>query len=304
MPLLSGNVACTRFNVISMPDELNFEQEAFHLIQPGSAIKDRIGFVPFELEESYELRPKTWAFRVRRDKVTVDSTLLKERVKELIKIENEQTGPPSFSKKKELRQLAEDELLARTAPRSSIVECLIEHGVVYVGSTAKASTDAVSELLRRIGVELEYKTPWLELGQEAESSIVEAKDPGQSVLGCHFLKKLLEQSDVLVEPVKGRAKLITSEGTHVSLAGSVINEMNRYLDEGAELISAKLIVKEATLQFDGLSYHFSGLKVENAKADHWTETLETRMDSIRAMWEMLDERYLQAMNTASPQEDS
>jgi len=296
MPLLSGNVSCTRFNVISMPEELNFEQQAFQLLNPGSSIKERAGFVPFELDEPYEMGHKKWAFRVRKDKITVDSTLMKERFKELVKIEHEQVAPPSPKKKRELRQLAEDELLARTAPRSKIIECLLEHGVLLVGSISKEHTDTVFELMRRIGVEMEYKTPWAELGQELESPLVDASDPGKSVLGCHFLKKLLEDPTVFVEPEKGRIKLITAEGTNVTLTGSVLGEMTRYLEEGAEILSAKLIINETGVSFDGLSYQLVGMKIGKVEGDHWTEVLLERVDPVNAMWELLDEKYIQVMN--------
>ena len=302
MPLLTGNVACTRFNIISIPDEPDFEQQGFKALHPGSAIRERAGFVPFELGEPYQIGHKRWAFRVRIDKVTVDSTLVKERFKELLKTEEEQVGPPSPNVKKELRRLAEDELLSRTAPRSRIIECMIENGVLYAGSNSNNHLDTICGLLKKIGIEVEYKAPWVELGQDQDSPLVDASNPGESVLGCHFLKKLTEDPSVFVEPEKGSARLITSEGTKVSLSGSVLGELHRFLDEGAELLSAKLIVNETQITFTGLSYQISGLKVEKCHGDHWSEVLDERMDPVRAMWQLLDEKYLAVMGPAQQEE--
>jgi len=302
MPFLSGSVACTRFNILHLPETINFEEQAFTALRPGSAIREKAGFVPFELEEPYEIGHKRWAFRVRMDKITVDSTLVKERYRELLKVEEEQVGPPSPKAKRELRKLAEDELLSHTAPRSRIIECLIENQVLYAGTTAKAQTDTITTLMKRIGITVEYKAPWVELGQELDSPLVDTSTPGESVLGCHFLKKLLEDSTIFVEPEKGSVKLITSEGTKVGLGGSVLGELNRFLDEGAEVLSAKLIVNETAITFTGLSYQISGMKVEKCTGDHWTEILDERLDPLRAMWQILDEKYLEIMAPKTQQE--
>jgi hypothetical protein len=180
----------------------------------------------------------------------------------------------------------------------------MENGVLYVGTITKPQTDVILGLMKNIGITLEYKTPWMELGQELESPLVDTSTPGESVLGCHFLKKLLEDPDILVEPHKGSAKLVTPEGTKVSLSGSVLGELNRFLDEGAELISAKLIVNEITINFTGLSYQISGMKVEKCSGDHWTEILDERLDPVRDMWNLLDEKYLTTMSTVTQESDT
>jgi len=297
MGLLTGNVSCTRFNIIGLPDEIDFESQAFQALRAGSAIKERAGFVPFELEEPYVIGTQRWAFRVRIDKVTADRTLVIERYRELLKVEEAEVGPPSPKTKRDLRKLAEEEIESRTAPRSRIFECIIDQGVLYAATTTNSQLDILVNLLKKVGVSVEYKAPWVELGQEETSSIVDSSNPGESVLGCQFLKKILEDPTVYVEPQKGSARLITPEGTKVSLSGTVIGELNRYLDEGAELLSAKLIVNEIPIRFVGLSYQISGMKVESFHGDHWTEVLDERMEPIMSMWQLLDEKYIEVMNS-------
>jgi hypothetical protein len=50
MGLLSGTVAVTRFNVAVPVEGPDFERARFWEIEPGSEVRERIGFVPFELD--------------------------------------------------------------------------------------------------------------------------------------------------------------------------------------------------------------------------------------------------------------
>jgi hypothetical protein len=50
MALLSGSASVSRFAVTARPDELVFEDVPFQAIIPGSTVRERIGFVPFELD--------------------------------------------------------------------------------------------------------------------------------------------------------------------------------------------------------------------------------------------------------------
>jgi len=79
MGFLSGNIACTRFKVVTLPETVAFDAAAFRLIQPGSSLTESNGFMPFEIDESYEIGAGRYAFRVRMDKINVDGTLRKER---------------------------------------------------------------------------------------------------------------------------------------------------------------------------------------------------------------------------------
>lgn len=301
MGFLSGSLACTRFNVVSIPEEPNFEAGAFRLIQPGSSITESSGFVPFEIDEPYDWGAQRYAFRVRMDKINVDSTLVKERLRELIKTEldrGERLGP---KKKKKLKELAEDEIMARSAPRSKVIEGIIDGPILYIGSTSKTHLGTVLTLLQKIGIEVEYKTPWLEKGwEEEDSALVDLKEPGQSLHGSRFLKELLNAEDFMVEPEKGSIKLATHSNAKVTLTGEVLGELDHYLEEGAELLAAKMIYGELAFSFDALAYRLNGLKLQSVKGDHWTETLDERMEYLKGMWEVLDEKFEALMVQNAP----
>jgi hypothetical protein len=116
------------------------------------------------------------------------------------------------------------------------------------------------------------------------------KEPGQSVLGCRFVRALLDEPDVMVEPETGSVRLATREA-RVTLAGAVLNELFRYLEEGAEILSAKIHVGPVMMRFDALSYRVNGLKLEPVKNEHWTIDLDQRLEQIAAIFETLDGKY-------------
>ncbi|HVG07657.1 MAG TPA: hypothetical protein VNM67_08125 [Thermoanaerobaculia bacterium] len=294
MGLLSGTISVTRFNVSVPPDGPDFERARFWAIEPGSEVRERMGFVPFEIEAPYEVGQGRWAFRVRIDKVRPDPTAVKERVKELIRAEMETTGAPFVGSKtrKKLRELAESELCAGQAPRTRILECCIDGTLLYVASTAKTYLGTVLTLLRQAGVEADFKAPWLDEAPEADeaSDIVLPKEPGQSVLGCRFLRVLLEEPEVMVEPETGSVRLATREAK-VSLTGAVLHDLFRFLEEGAEILSAKIHVGTVLMRFDALSYRLNGLKLEPVRNEHWTVDLDQRLEQIRGVFEVLDEKY-------------
>jgi hypothetical protein len=294
MGLLSGTVAVTRFNVAVPQEGPDFERARFWEIEPGSEVRERIGVVPFELDAPYEVAQGRYAFRVRVDRVRPDATAVKERMRELVKAEMEATGKPFVGPKtrKKLRELAEAESVMRQAPRTRIVECCIDGSILYVASTAKTWLGTVLTLLRQAGVEGDFKAPWLDEAPEAEemSDVVIPKEPGQSVLGCRFLRALLEESDVMVEPETGSVRLATREA-RVTLAGAVLNELFHYLEEGAEILSAKIHVGAVPMRFDALSYRLNGLKLEPIKNEHWTIDLDQRLEQIAGVFETLDGKY-------------
>jgi hypothetical protein len=318
MGLLSGTVAVTRFNVAVPQEGPDFERARFWEIEPGSEVRERMGFVPFELDAPYEVAQGRYAFRVRIDQVRPDATAVKERMKVLIKTEMEATGRPFVGSKtrKKLRDLAEAESAMRQAPRTRIVECCIDGGILYVASTAKTFLGTVLALLRQAGVEGDFKAPWLDEAPEVEemSDVVVPKEPGQSVLGCRFVRALLDEPDVMVEPETGSVRLATREA-RVTLAGAVLNELFRYLEEGAEILSAKIHVGASMMRFDALSYRLNGLKLEPVKNEHWTIDLDQRLEQIAAIFETLDGKYAslkekmnavpgEATEPANPSEDA
>jgi hypothetical protein len=295
MGLLSGTVSITRFNAVVPPEGPDFERARFWAIDPGSEVRERMGFVPFEIDAPYEVAQGRYVFRVRIDKIRPDPTAVKERLRELVKTEMETSGRPFVGSKtrKKLKELAETELCMGQMPRTRIIEGCLNGNLLYVASTAKSYLGIVLALLRQAGVECDFKAPWLDEAPEIDemSDVVIPKEPGQSVLGCRFVRALLEESDVMVEPETGSVRLATREAK-VSLTGAVMNELFRYVEEGAEILSAKLHVGSVLMRFDALSYRVNGLKLEPVKNEHWTMDLDQRLEQIGAVFEMLDGKYV------------
>jgi hypothetical protein len=294
MGLLTGTVSVTRYNVVVPTAGPDFERAPFHEIEPGSEVRERAGFVPFELGAPYEVAKGRYAFRVRIDQLRPDATAVRERLRELVKAEMDATGAPFVGAKarRRLRELAEQELVRRQAPRTTILECVIDGSLLYVGSTAKSRLGMVQALLRQAGVAAELKAPWLDEAPEADeaSDVVAPGEPGESVLGCRFVKALLDEPEVMVEPEKGSVRLATREA-RVTLTGGVLRELFHYLEDGAEILSAKLLLGPIPLRFDALSYRLQSVKLEPVKAEHWTLELDQRLEQIAAVWEQLDAKY-------------
>lgn len=294
MGLLSGTVSVTRFNAAVPAEGPDFERAQFWAIEPGSEVRERMGFVPFEIDAPWEVAKGRYVFRVRVDTVRPDPTAVKERMRELMKAEMEATGKTFVGSKtrKKLKDLAEAESCMRQAPRTRIIECCLDNNLLYVASTAKAHLGTVLTLLRQTGVEADFKAPWLDEAPEVDeaSDVVIPKEPGQSVLGCRFVRALLDEPDVMVEPESGSVRLATRE-TKVSLTGAILHDLHRYLEEGAEILSAKLHVGPVQMRLDALSYRLNGVKLEPVKNEHWTIDLDQRLEQIAAVFEALDTKY-------------
>jgi hypothetical protein len=292
MGIVSGSISLTRYNISPRLEEPPFDKEAFVEIQPGTTTREVSGFLPYEPEASYQTSAARYFFRIRFDKLTPDSEAVKERLRELIRLEFEQgaefVGP---KKRKMLKELAEEELLAQTRPRTKIIEGCMDGSVLYVGSTSKNYIGRVLELLRRVGVHTEIKAPWLERDDpEVESSIIEMKEPGESILGSRFLKLLVGDREILIEPENGSVRLQTKDAK-VSLTGAILPDLIEYIEEGAEVLSAKLLTGHGPFKFDALPFRISNLRVETEKHDHWTEYLDERLQKIAAVFELLEGRY-------------
>lgn len=293
MGLLSGSASVARFNVTASPDLPDFDRLPFKAIDPASEIRESIGFVPFEPEEPYQIGHSRFAFRVRIDTRRPDATAVKERVKALVKTELEETGAPYVGpqKRKILRQMAEEEMLTAASPSTRIVEGVIDDDVLYVGTTAKTHLGRVVLLLRQIGVVAELKTPWVDAGEaEVHSEIVETTEVGESVLGCWFLKDLVDDTDLMVEPESGYVQLQTHDAK-VTLHGGVLPDLHRYVQRGSEILAAKLTTPDVTFRFKALPFRISSLRVETGRHDHWIEQLDERLEKISGVYEMLDGKY-------------
>jgi hypothetical protein len=294
MGLLTGSAAITRFRVVSRPEEPDFDRLRFTEILPQSEVRERIGFLPFTPDGPYRVGHERFAFRVRIDRRKPEAAAVRERLGQLLHAELAATGREFVGSKRrrELRQLAEDELLAGTAPRTRVLECCLDGRQLLVASTAKAYLGVVMQLVRQVGIVVDYQTPWQEGEGEQPtlSEIVEAREPGQSVLGCRALKLLLEDPEVLLEPEAGSAQLRTRQA-RITLAGEVMADVFAYLEAGAEILSAKLVIADYRFRFDGLSWRVSSLKFERQRWEHWTEALDSRLERIHDLFGRLDGFY-------------
>ena len=293
MGLVSGSASVTRFNVLSRPEEPDFELGAFREIPPGAEVRERAGFVPFEPDAPYRVGQNRFAFRVRIDTLRPDPTRVKERLKELVKTEKDTTGAAFVpaKKRRRLRELAEEEMLSQAAPTSRVIECCLEDKVLYVGTTANTHLGLVLGLSRLVGVDATFKAPWIDRDEpEASSSVLEAAGPGQSVLGCRFLRALLDDGDLTYEPETGSVTLVAPDA-RVTLAGAVIPDVRRYVERGAEVLAAKLLLDDVSFRLDGLSFRVGGLKVETERFDSWIELLDARLERIVAVYDVLDAKY-------------
>ncbi|HSF40351.1 MAG TPA: hypothetical protein VLT87_11205 [Thermoanaerobaculia bacterium] len=294
MPFLGSSASVTRFNVTVPPEGPDFERARFWAIEPGSEVRERMGIVPFEPEADFEIAKGRHAFRVRIDRIRPDATSVKERLRELVKAEMEATGRPFVGSKtrRKLKELAEAELCMGAPPKTTIIEAVIDGGLLYVASTSNAHLGTVITLLRSAGVAADFKAPWLDAAPEADetSTIVAPRNPGESVIGCRFLKALLDDSEVMVEPEAGNVKLATREGK-VTLTGAVLNDLHRYIEEGAEILSAKIHLGPYPLRFEALSYRLASLKLDPPRQEHWTMDIDHRLAQLAEVFEMLDSKY-------------
>ena len=295
MGLLSGSLSVSRFNVTKLPKTVDFDQAAFQEIDPNSEVRYSQGFVPMEIDEPYEVGAKRWAFRVRMDRLRADPTLLRERFRELVRADIDAGAQfISAKRRRELREQAESELTAHTLPGSRIIEGCLDGKILYVASTAKSYLGVVAELLRKIGVEVEPKAPWIDRGDpQRESSLISNLDPGQSVQGCRLLKELLGDSEVTIAEDNGYARVQTLD-TKVTLAGSVLHEIMHYVELDSEILVANMAAGDVTFRFDALSYRLSNLKFETEKHDHWTELLDERLEKVAAVFDLLDRKFIES----------
>jgi len=101
---------------------------------------------------------------------------------------------------------------------------------------------------------------------------------------------MLDDPEVLLEPESGSAKLRTRQAG-ISLSGNVVADVFAYLDAGAEILSARLVIGEFRFGFDALSWRISGLRFESQRYEHWIEALDARLLRITALFEWLDNAY-------------
>ena len=300
MGLLSGSASITRCRVTAMPEEIDFDKAAFSEIPPSSSIREKIGFIPMEPGSEYRIGQHRWAFRVRIDRLKPDSTAVRERLRELLKVERETGAEMRVAprRRRELRELAEEEILLRTAPKSRIIECSIDRENLWIANTSDAWLGTVLVLLESVGVTASLRTPWQDRGDEdPESGIVQGYAEWQSVLGCRFLKSFLNDHELMLEPVQGSVRL-ASPVARINLSGEVMSEVLHYVAAGAEMLAARISGPEYSFYFDGLNYRVNSLKIETEYHEAWENLLDERLEKIEALYDLLDLKYKQWMQSS------
>jgi len=293
MGLLTGSASVTRCIATSRPDNPEFDDFAFEEILPGSTIRERVGFLPFEPGAQYQIGQHRWAFRIRIDTLKPDATAVQEHLKELIRAEKEATGTPFVHprKRRSLKQFAEEDLLLKATPRSRVIECCLDDHALWIGTTAKTHIGTVLGQLYQVGVVSDFKTPWMNESDESPpSEIIDVGEPWQSVLGCRFLRLLLEDAEIAVEPESGAVRLATRDA-RITLTGAVMPDLLRYVERGAEILNAKMATAEATFRFDALNYRLGALRIETESHEHWEELLDERLEKIEVVYDLLDRKY-------------
>lgn len=294
MGLLSGSVSVTRFNVTSRPDQIDFEKVGFTAIAPGSEVRESRGIVPFAPEADYQVGHERWAFRIRIDRLRPDPTLVRERVRRLVYAELEDgaetVGP---KKRREFKNQVQEDVLRNTSPNSRIIECCIDEDILYVASTAKSYLGVVAEMLRKIDVHVEPKAPWIDRGEtDFESDVVQTHEPGESPLGCVLLRELAGDTEITIEPENGRVRLQTHE-SKITLTGVVIHNLFYFLEQEAEILSARMVADDVTFDFDALSFRISNMRITTEPQEHWIETLDERLEKISGVFDLLQMKYFE-----------
>lgn len=293
MGLLTGSASVTRCVATKRPEEPDFEALAFEEILPGSSIRERVGFLPYEPGAAYRIGQQRWAFRVRIDTLKPDRVAVAERLKEMIVAEKEATGTPFVHprKKRNLKQLAEEELLLKATPRSKVIECCLDDHTLWIGTTANSVIGMILGLLYQMGVVSDFETPWMHTdSDDVPEEVLDRFEPWQSPLGCRFLRRLLEDPEVAVEPEKGSVRLATRDA-RITLSGAVMPDLLRYVERGAEILSAKMVTSEATFRFDALNFRLSAMRVDTESHEHWEELLDERLERIENTFDLLDRKY-------------
>ena len=290
MGLLSGSVNVSRFNVTRSFGEPDFDAARFEEIDPASEIHESRGLLPMGPGAGFRIGDERWAFRVRIDRQRPDATRVRERLRELVRAEEdagEEVGP---TRRRELRRLATEEIVAATSPSTRIIECCLDDDVLYVAATARAPLAVVAGELGRLGMKIVATAPWVRRGEAVESAVDLAAEPEESAVGFQMMRELLGDSTMAIEPDDGRVKLRTRD-TRIALSGVVIHDLFHFLEQGADILAARMVAEGVTFDFDVVKYRITNLRVVTEPAEDWKEVLNERLEKISEVFEILDMRY-------------
>ena len=293
MGLLTGSVSLTRFAVAGAPEEPEFDALRFAPLRPGSEHPESVGFLPFESGAPFRVGNRRHAFRIRIDRLRPDATAVAERLRELVTAELAASGLAFLgrSRRRELRDLAAEEVARHSAPRVRVVEGCLDGDALYLATAAKNLLGTCLHLLRGIGVVAEPKAPWLDAAMdEPPHPFFEIRQPGESVWGCRFLRALVAEGEAFVEPLAGSVRLQTRDA-RVSLQGAVLPDLSRYLEQEAELLAARLLVDAFRFRLEASTFRLHALAFDGEPLAAWTEQLDARLERIGALFAWLDDAF-------------
>lgn len=245
--------------------------------------------MPMKPGAQYELAGDRCAGRVRMDEVKPDPVVVRDRYEELL---TDEVDPPGKRRRQELAELAWCEAATGTTPRRRYVEWVKDGDLLYIGSASRPETSAAIDLFRKTGgTNILPATPWETLG-DMTCDAVEANHPGQSVWGARFLRAVAASPsrEMSVSLEEGAASLRRGD-LKLSLSGDIRAPLTHHLDEGAEVISARL-QGQYLLTIDGLSWWIKSLALPApAPSAHWADSLGTRLAAIRDAFEWIDSAF-------------
>lgn len=287
MPLLTAAASVSRFHVTFEGDP-DFSLAPFREISSGDEVNvpRSYGFVPMKPGSEYEIDcGGRYAGRVRMDEVRPDAVVVRDRFEELL---DDEADPPGKRRRKELAELAWSDAASGTTPRRRYVEWVLDGDVLYIGSPSRAEVSVVHQLFRDIGAEHKILPviPWQTL-PDMKSTVI--SHPGESMWGPRFLRAVAvsPSKEMSVSLEEGSAALRRGD-LKLSLSGDIRASLGHHLNEGAEVIAARL-QGQHLLMLDGLSWWVKSLALPAPDPSaHWAESLEARLAAIADAFEWLD----------------
>lgn len=296
MGILQGPVALTRYRVAESPEAPDFDSAAFYAIPPDSEKREAEGFLPARLGEAYAVVDGLgrYFFRVRFDVRRPDPVLVRERLAEMVA--DLMASGAEFVSAKARRKLiyqAELELLPEAGTRTAIVEGLLDtrRGTCWLFSSAEGKLGRIEALLRTIGVAIERSYPW--------PVPIEAGRAYDEMPGCKFLEHLVTSGDpeMMVEPVKGSARILSGSpgesDVAVSVSGELLGEVRRMIAGGSSVVSARVVWGGLVFTLDAVAWRLSGVRLERSEFSAWRERLDQRMAWLSELAEAIDARALE-----------
>jgi hypothetical protein len=273
--MLDGSFACTRLQIVSPVDTVDFGLLPYRPIIQASTIRESFGFIPPEVATDYQVGHKRWAAKLRIDRRNPDPTKVRLAKRDAVAHEANlsPSGVVSNKRRREIQHEVEESLLPDTEARASVVDVVIDGDIVFVGTASETDSSIVQSALRDIGVEAALVNSWPSL------------DEGAGFLSSVAMR---EQDGMMIEPEKGAVIMDPPNDMHptISLSGAVTQECLRLISQGYMPRKAKIVWGDMTLTI-GADGKCRGMKVE-AHGETWTDALDIRIEALHELYAQLD----------------